>query len=176
MIVRLLASEEWERARFPLLRFVLRHSDRRITQAGWRRMVNAGKDALALPGTAVAVAFTACGQPAGVAFAQGYGEDACLVAVHPALRGRGIGRRLLMRLAEPWGRLSCNVAADNPASLAMCQAAGFASSGLHVGPTGKPTLRLVWRPASESDVGVPVLPGAAEGRSKSARLTASERR
>ncbi|MBB6672332.1 GNAT family N-acetyltransferase [Cohnella nanjingensis] len=180
MIVRLLTSEEWDRSRFAMLRFVLRHGERRITQAGWRRMVTASAATLAEPGTAVAVAFTACGQPAGVAFAQGYGEGACVVAVHPALRGRGIGRRLLQHLAEPWGRLSCSVASDNPASLAMCYAAGFAASGTHAGPTGKPTLRLVWRPgAPEAE------PAAAPARHRrgavaepkaAVSLTAAERR
>ncbi|WP_051318091.1 GNAT family N-acetyltransferase [Cohnella thermotolerans] len=155
MNVRLMSSEEWERKRFSLLRFIRSHGERRITQAGWLRLVALAAAELERPGTAVAVAHTAGGQPAGIAFAAGYGDDACFVVVHPALRGRGICRSLLSRLADEWGRLTCRVAADNTASLAACFAAGLVAVGLESGPTGKATLRLVRQPRTA---------GAAEGR------------
>ncbi|GIO12573.1 hypothetical protein J19TS2_21280 [Cohnella xylanilytica] len=144
MNVTVLAPEEWERRRFALLRFARRHGDRRITQAGWLKLVALDAKGLGRPGTAVAVAYTAGGLPAGIAFAAGYGEEACVVAVHPALRGRGIARGLLARLAGEWGRLTCRVASDNAASLAACFAAGLVAVGLEAGPTGKPTLRMVY--------------------------------
>ncbi|WP_027085377.1 GNAT family N-acetyltransferase [Cohnella panacarvi] len=140
---RLLKPEEWESGRFQLLRFVRRHGERRITALAWQKLLLVSEAELAQPGTAIAVAYTQGGCPAGVAFAVQFGESACLVTVHPALRGRGVGRKLLGVLAEPWGRLTCNVAIDNAASVAMCFAAGLVAVGLETGPTGKPTLRFV---------------------------------
>lgn len=142
---RLLEPDQWEDGRFQLLRFVRRHGERRITAHAWQKLLLASEAELAQPGTAIAVAYTQGGCPAGVAFADHYGESVCLVAVHPALRGRGVGRKLLRVLAEPWERLTCNVAIDNSASVAMCFAAGLVAVGLETGPTGKPTLRFVWR-------------------------------
>lgn len=142
---RLLEPDQWENGRFQLLRFVRRHGERRITALAWQKLLLASDMELSQPGTAIAVAYTQGGCPAGVAFADNYGESVCLVAVHPALRGRGVGRKLLGLMAEPWERLTCNVAIDNAPSLAMCFAAGLVAVGLETGPTGKPTLRFVWR-------------------------------
>ncbi|MFC5529328.1 GNAT family N-acetyltransferase [Cohnella yongneupensis] len=142
---RRLDPVEWDKQRFLLLRFVRRHGERRITGHAWQQLLLAGEAELASPGTAIAVAYTQGGCPAGVAFAEKFGESVCLVAVHPALRGRGVGRQLLSELAEPWERLTCNVAIDNAASVAMCFAAGLVAVGLETGPTGKPTLRFVWK-------------------------------
>lgn len=142
---RLLEQGQWESGRFQLLRFVRRHGERRITAHAWQKLLLISDAELAQPGTAIAVAYTQGGCPAGVAFADHYGESACLVTVHPALRGRGVGRKLLGVLAEPWGRLNCNVAIDNAPSVAMCFAAGLVAVGLETGPTGKPTLRFVRR-------------------------------
>ncbi|MFD0672954.1 GNAT family N-acetyltransferase [Cohnella sp. GCM10027633] len=147
---RLLDPAEWEKQRFQLLRFVRRHGERRISGRAWQRLLLAGESELSRPGAAIAVAYTQGGCPAGVAYADQYGDDVCLVAVHPALRGRGVGRTLLRSLAEPWERLACSVAIDNAASVAMCFAAGLVAVGLETGPTGKPTLRFVWR-QGESD-------------------------
>lgn len=147
---RLLGAAEWETQRFQLLRFVRRHGERRISSRAWQRLLLAGETELSRPGTAIAVAYTQGGCPAGVAFAAEYGDDACLIAVHPALRGRGVGRRLLRMLAEPWERLTCSVALDNAASVAMCFTAGLVAVGLETGPTGKPTLRFVWQPESRA--------------------------
>lgn len=151
MIIRMLNPGEWDTRRFSLLRFVRRHGERRIAASAWLRLVRLQAGELASPGVAVAVAFTAGGQPAGVAFAAGYGEEACLAVVHPALRGRGICRSLIAKLGERWGRLSCRVAADQTASLAAGFAAGLVAVGLDSGPTGKPALRLEGRwPLGES--------------------------
>ncbi len=147
---RLLEPDQWESGRFQLLRFVRRHGERRITALAWQKLLLVSEAELALPGTAIAVAYTQGGCPAGVAFADQYGESVCLVTVHPALRGRGVGRKLLGVLTEPWGRLTCNVAIDNAPSVAMCFAAGFVAVGLETGPTGKPTLRFV-RQGREAD-------------------------
>lgn len=165
---KLLDPSEWEKQRFQLLRFVRRHGERRITGRAWQQLLLAGETELASPGTAIAVAYTQGGCPAGLAFADKYGETVCLVAVHPALRGRGIGRRLLSELARPWSRLTCTVALDNAASVAMCFAAGLVAVGLETGPTGKPTLRFVWRgddsslPAAEPMLAAANPPGAAD--------------
>jgi GNAT superfamily N-acetyltransferase len=110
----LLPPEDWAKERFPLLRFVRRHLDRRGADAGWQRLLALRPEALAAPGTAMAVARTAGGMAVGVAFAAEFGEDALVVAVHPALRGRGIGRELLGRLASEWERLAGRPTAGAP--------------------------------------------------------------
>lgn len=163
---RLLTPEQWEEQRFQLLRFVRRHAERRITDAAWRRLLNTGKHKLSQPGTALATAYTHGGVPAAVAYAENFGEDACLVVVHPALRRRGIGRNLLRILAVHCGKLTCRVAADNPASLAMCFAADFVAVDLGIGPTGKSTLHFRWQPCDPSDAARPtsVQPASPAGR------------
>ena len=165
LVVQLLTPDEWARERFPLLRFVRRHGESRCAKADWLRLVALRPEALAAPGTAVAVVRTAGGMAAGLAFAAGFGEDACVFAVHPALRGRGIGRGLLARLAAEWGRLGCRVAADNAPGLAACFAAGLVAVGLERGPTGKPALRLRFAPGAAE-------PGAAAGIGEAAGAAA----
>jgi len=82
------------------------------------------------------------GKLAGFAFAMDAGRKACLVVVHPQMRGRGVGKELLTTLHHHFGHLSCMVAADNPASMQMCFHAGMVAVELLNGPTGKPTLRF----------------------------------
>jgi len=94
---------------------------------------------------AIAVAVDA-GRLVGFAFAADAGERACIVAVHPDTRGKGVGSSLIKALHSRWGRLTCSVAADNPASMQMCFRAGMKAVGLTTGPTGKPTLRFESQP------------------------------
>jgi len=82
------------------------------------------------------------GKLAGFAFAMDAGRKACLVVVHPQMRGQGVGNELLTTLHHHFGHLTCLVAADNPASMQMCFHAGMVAVELLNGPTGKPTLRF----------------------------------
>jgi len=82
------------------------------------------------------------GKLAGFAFAKDAGRLACLVVVHPQMRGHGVGKELLTTLHHHFGHLTCMVAADNPASMQMCFHAGMVAVELFDGPTGKPTLRF----------------------------------
>jgi GNAT superfamily N-acetyltransferase len=123
MIVQKMSPSAWESRRFALLRFVLRHGDRRIDRLSWRRLVTADEDSLRREGTAIAVAYTPGGQPAGIAFAENYGEAACLVAVHPAFRSRGIGRSLLQAIADGREPPACRPASGSAESLPAFPAA-----------------------------------------------------
>jgi GNAT superfamily N-acetyltransferase len=137
--------EQWNGKLSGLLEFLREHGERRITLRGCRVLARLTPEQLGLPGTSLLVA-TVRGQNgrqlAGVSFVSGFGEEACLVAVHPLYRSRHIGTALLTKQLERLGRLTCSVAADNTSSLKMCFNTGLAAVGLTTGPTGKPTLLM----------------------------------
>ena len=103
-----------------------------------RRQVS---DALALPSTFYLLAGADGGEPEPGADAAGFvlsrgaagEEELLLIAVHPSLRGRGIGRRLLERFiaeagARGMGRLFLEMRQGNPAER-LYRAAGFEPVG-----------------------------------------------
>jgi GNAT superfamily N-acetyltransferase len=79
----------------------------------------------------------------GFAFAASCGERACMVVTHPSSRKQGVGATMLGKLRSYFGgKLSCDVALDNPASIQMCFGAGLHAVSMHDGPTGKPTMHF----------------------------------
>lgn len=138
-------SRQWKSRLAGLLEFIREHGERRITHHGCKVLARLTPDQLSKPGVSL-LAATVRGQNgrqlAGVSFVSGFGEDACIVAVHPLYRNKHIGAALLATQLERLGRLECNVASDNTASLKMCFNAGLAAVQLNIGPTGKPTLLL----------------------------------
>jgi GNAT superfamily N-acetyltransferase len=146
---------QWNSKLAGLLEFLRDHGEKRITLRACRQLARLTPEQLAVPGVSLLVA-TVRGQNgrqlAGVSFVSGYGEEACLVAVHPLYRGRHTGTALLSAQLQRLGRLECQVACDNPASLKMCFNSGLAAVALTNGPTGKPTLLL--RPLTGSSAAI----------------------
>ncbi|KUP21158.1 hypothetical protein [Paenibacillus sp. DMB5] len=153
--------ERWKTRIAGLLDFLREYGDRRITLRGCRQLARLTPEQLAAPGVSLLVA-TVRGQNgrqlAGISFVSGYGQEACLVAVHPLYRGRDTGTALLSAQLQRLGRLECQVACDNPASLKMCFNSGLAAVDLISGPTGKPTLLL----RSQPDRSAVILPQEGE--------------
>lgn len=141
-IVRLKPSQ-WRKWRSRLVSFANRYGDRRLTAGGLQALQHAGEpyEGIASSPIAVVIAHDA-GQLIGFAFAKEAGEAACVIAVRPEARGRGVGRKLIAELVEACGGLCCSVACDNTASMQLFFRAGLKAVGLHAGPTGKPTLRF----------------------------------
>ncbi|WP_151735466.1 N-acetyltransferase [Paenibacillus tengchongensis] len=137
--------EQWKQKLSGLLEFLKEHGEQRLTLRGCRVLARLTPEQLGSPGVSLLVA-TVRGQNgrqlAGVSFVSGYGKDACLVAVHPLYRNRRTGTALLSAQLRRLGRLECQVACDNPASLKMCFNSGLAAVDLLTGKTGKPTLLL----------------------------------
>ncbi|WP_235439837.1 N-acetyltransferase [Paenibacillus sp. DMB20] len=139
---------EWPDIRRQCYEFMRRFGSKRLTVEGCFHLKTLALDRLKQPGTAL-TAVTVRGEqgrmPIGLSFAAGYGQTACLVAVHPLYRGRRIGTSLLLYQLSRLGRLRCKVAVDNIASLQMCFHAGMRAIALEAGPTGKPTLVMAGR-------------------------------
>ena len=138
-------SRQWKSQLAGLLAFIREHGERRITHHGCKTLAHLTPDQLSKPGVSLLIA-TVRGQNgrqlAGVCFVSGFGEEACIVAVHPLYRNKHTGTALLAAQLKRLGRLECYVACDNTASLKMCFNVGLAAVKLTNGPTGKPTLLL----------------------------------
>lgn len=136
---------EWNKYHEQSIHFIKKHSRKRITTEAFRHFAELTYPELLLPGTSILIA-TVRGDRgptlAGVCFVSGYGEQTCLIVVHPFYRGRHLGTSLLSSQLTKLGRLCCNVALDNVQSLQMCFHAGLTADSLHLGPTGKPSLKL----------------------------------
>lgn len=138
-------TRQWKSRLSGLLKFIREHGELRITNHACKILSQLTPDQLSKPGVSLLVA-TVRGQNrrelAGVSFVSGFGEEACLVAVHPLYRNRHIGTALMAAQLKRLGRMECSVASDNTASLKMCFNVGLAAVALTSGPTGKPTLLI----------------------------------
>lgn len=136
---------QWKSRLAGLLEFIREHGERRITNQACKVLARLTPEQLSEPGVSLLVA-TVRGQNgrqlAGVSFVSRFGEEACLVAVHPLYRNRHTGSSLMAAQLQRLGRLKCSVACDNTASLKMCFNIGLVAVALTSGPTGKPTLLL----------------------------------
>ncbi|SMF76508.1 hypothetical protein SAMN05661091_1317 [Paenibacillus uliginis N3/975] len=136
---------DWPDIREQCYDFMCRFGNRRLTREGCNTLQKMSFDQVQHPGTSL-IAATVRGEhgkmPVGICFVTGFGEDACLIAVHPLYRNRHIGTSLILFQLSRLGRLRCKVAADNYSSLKMCFHAGMQAVALEKGPTGKPTLVL----------------------------------
>ncbi|AIQ34826.1 hypothetical protein R50345_09505 [Paenibacillus sp. FSL R5-0345] len=138
-------AKKWKSRLTGLLEFIREHGERRITNQACKVLAKLTPDQLSEPGVSLLVA-TVRGQNgrqiAGVSFVSGFGEEACLVTVHPLYRNKHTGTALMTAQLKRLGRLECSVASDNTASLKMCFNVGLAAVALTSGPTGKPTLLI----------------------------------
>ncbi|OAB31995.1 hypothetical protein PMSD_17755 [Paenibacillus macquariensis subsp. defensor] len=139
------SQREWQRLHDQSVLFVKKYSGKRITTDGFRHFAELTYTDLLRSDVSFLIA-TVRGDLgptlAGVSFISGYGEQTCLIVVHPLYRGRHIGTSLMSSQLTRLGELSCNVALDNVHSLQMCFNAGLTAGSLHIGPTGKPSLKL----------------------------------
>jgi len=137
--------DEWPYVRQQCRDFFRRYGSKRLTLDGVQRLGSLTYEQLKEPGTSI-IAATVRGDvgtiPIGMCYAEDYGESACLIAVHPLYRSRGIGSSLIRSQLSRLGRLRCKVAADHIASLKICFQAGLQATEIELGPTGKPTLVL----------------------------------
>ncbi|MFD0962254.1 GNAT family N-acetyltransferase [Paenibacillus chungangensis] len=156
METQLWTPEEWRNGRQRLIMFASRFGEKRITAAtlhAFRRLdgERLRADASGLSDTAV-VTVQSGRRLIGLGFARQVDrsqageadddEDASMIVIHPAARGVGAGSAILHALLSRLGRLTCYVATDNPASMALCFKFGMRAVSMHRGPTGKPTLRF----------------------------------
>ncbi|BBH21497.1 hypothetical protein Back11_28420 [Paenibacillus baekrokdamisoli] len=143
MKVKLLSPAEWAIAKEKLIAFFIRFGDSRITAVGIKALQELSPASLSSTeaGSAVVVAIED-GKLAACAVAVDAGEQACLIVVRSEMRGKGFATLLLRALKSHCGRLTCNVATDNSASMQACFRSGMKAVSLHQGPTGKSTLRF----------------------------------
>lgn len=141
-----LTAEMWSLERRRLLNFAVRFGDKRLTVAAFhtlRRLVPSmlDKDISGVCQAIVVVAKQGS-RIVGMGFASEEGEAGCIVVVHPNERGCGVGSAIMEAMILRLGRLTCNVALDNIASMALCFRLGMSAVAMHKGPTGKATLRF----------------------------------
>jgi ribosomal protein S18 acetylase RimI-like enzyme len=140
--LKLLSPDEWLQGRNRLTQFAIRFGDKRLTAATLRTLRQLEPARLTDDGDAAVVIATQDGRTVGFGLAAGMGEECCMVVVHPEARSLGIGGAIVQAMIKQFGELTCMVAADNTASMALCFRLGMAAVSMHRGPTGKPTLRF----------------------------------
>ena len=142
----LLSPESWVSARQRLIGYAVRFGDKRLTSAALHQLRKLDGSALAATSPqryeAAAVIARHDGRIIGFGFAASGEAECCIVVVHPEARRQGVGRGMMNAMMSRIGAFSCNVAADNTASMAMCFSLGMKAVSMHLGPTGKPTLRF----------------------------------
>ncbi|TCP68363.1 GNAT family N-acetyltransferase [Baia soyae] len=140
MRTKTLSSEEVGRVRDPLIHFLKKYSDGRITAKGirWFRQlpINEVRD-----GNWVAISWKD-NKIAGAMIMGDYGRKEAMIVVHPDFRKHGIGETLLNQALQQLGKVYTRVACDNIPSLKLCFSCGLKAFHLVKGPTGKPTLWL----------------------------------
>lgn len=143
MKVKLLSGSAWANAKENIIAFAIRYGDSRLTATGISALRELSPSLLSSDNSVSAVAVALeDGKLAGFAAAIEAGERACLFVIRSEYRGQGMATALLLALQSRCGRLTCSVAADNPASMQACFRASMKAVSLHLGPTGKPTLRF----------------------------------
>ncbi|CAM4186053.1 ribosomal protein S18 acetylase RimI-like enzyme [Paenibacillus endophyticus] len=146
MDLELLTPETWLAEQKRLIGFSIRFGDKRLAVSTIHALRKLDPSLLQpdLNGQCGAAAIIAKhgSRIVGFGFAEAGGEAACMVVVHPEARSLGIGSSLVQAMIKRLGKLSCNVAVDNTASMALCFRLGMTAVSMHRGPTGKPTLRF----------------------------------
>lgn len=152
--LELLTPGKWISEQKKFIRFAVHFGDKRLTAATIQALrkldcslLGEGPD-----GTygAVAVVAKHGSRIVGFGYAEGGGEQGCMFVVHPEARSLGIGSAIVQAMIKRLGKLTCNVAADNTASMALCFRLGMTAVSMHKGPTGKPTLRFEKGTANDS--------------------------
>lgn len=146
MELELLTPEAWISEQKRLIGYAIRFGDKRLAVSTIHTLRKLDAALLKEDSNnlfhAVAVVAKQANRITGFGFASGNGEDGCMVVVHPEARGHGIGSAIVQAMIDRLGKLTCNVATDNTASMAICFRLGMIAVSMHRGPTGKPTLRF----------------------------------
>lgn len=100
---------------------------------------------------------------AGVCCVKDYGNELCLVIVHPLYRKLGLGTRLLSEQIAVLGLLSCRISLRHASSLNMCFRAGLSANRLVKDMHGKSWLVLERAIRSQSDSGGSTVKFSKEG-------------
>nr|WP_243864400.1 GNAT family N-acetyltransferase [Paenibacillus castaneae] len=145
--MELLTPEAWVLEQKRLIGYAIRFGDKRLAvstihalrKLDAAELIDEGPNQ---PCHAVVVVAKQGSRISGFGFASGNGEDGCMVVVHPEARSLGIGSAIVQAMIDRIGHLTCNVATDNTASMAICFRLGMTAVSMHRGPTGKPTLRF----------------------------------
>jgi GNAT superfamily N-acetyltransferase len=163
MKIHAFPPQSLERIRKPLLRFLRRYGDGRITHQAMRWFHRLTPEELK-EGTYIAAAYDEK-KVAGIIVFGNYGIEESFIAVHPDYRQRGVGEQLLKQAIQSLGKVYARVASDNIPSLKLCFSCGLMAFSLCKGPTGKDTLWLgggtfdpadVLNKKSEPSVRIPV--------------------
>lgn len=157
MKLTLLTPRSWMHLQKKLISYAVRFGDKRLTLAAihsLRKLDGIMLEADSDQRYSAVVAVVKLGERiAGFGFAQGGGntengshadssDTCCIVVVHPDSRRLGVGSAIMKAMMERLGGLTCNVAIDNTASMALCFGLGMTAVSMHQGPTGKSTLRF----------------------------------
>jgi GNAT superfamily N-acetyltransferase len=141
------SPQDLQRIRAPIIRFMKKYGDGRITHHALRWLQHLHTENWA-EGTWIAA--TLDGKKiTGVIVFGNFGIDEGFIAVHPDYRKKGIGETLLKSTMEKLPKIYTRVACDNIPSLKLCFSCGLVAFHLFKGPTGKPTLWLAggnWNP------------------------------
>lgn len=129
------------RHRDRLIRFSLRHGDKRITHKALRWLKRLPLNQPFPQGTWMAVALEK-DRLCGFILFGGFGLEEAFIVVHPARRRQRVGEQLLELALSRLDRIYTRVACDNIPSLKLCFSMGLVAFHLISGPTGKPTLIL----------------------------------
>ncbi|MBA4549464.1 GNAT family N-acetyltransferase [Thermoactinomyces intermedius] len=140
MKIHAFPPQSLERIRKPLLRFLRRYGDGRITHQAMRWFHRLTPEELK-EGTYIAAAYDEK-KVAGIIVFGNYGIEESFIAVHPDYRQRGVGEQLLKQAIQSLGKVYARVASDNIPSLKLCFSCGLMAFSLCKGPTGKDTLWL----------------------------------
>ncbi|AHV96630.1 GNAT family N-acetyltransferase [Paenibacillus sabinae] len=143
-------SIQWSRQQGALLAFLRRHAGQRIPTECLQTLADLTPGRLSAPGTSLLTATLRDQlgtQLAALSLVTDYGKEACVIAVHPLYRNKGIGASLMREQVKRLGTLECRVTPDHASGLKMCFNAGLAAVALTRSASGAPVLRLRSFPA-----------------------------
>ncbi len=142
--IRNLDALHLEKARLPLMNFMRRHGDGRITRRAHKWLQNIDSEQLRRHGTCIVTASIGA-QLKGILLVAQHGRQVMAIVVHRTARRQKIGQMLVRHALRNVRFLEARVATDNSSSIGMCFAAGMVAVALERGVTGKPTLLFVTR-------------------------------
>ncbi|MED5016833.1 GNAT family N-acetyltransferase [Paenibacillus chibensis] len=137
---------EWSRQQARVLRFMFEHGGKQALHKDYVKLACATESILQQTGTSLLTA-TVRGEAGpfliGASYAQNFGSDAFLIAVHPLYRRRGIGSRLMAEQMAQLGHIQCSAGLKQIPFLGMCFRAGLTASAMVQEQPGRYVLNLI---------------------------------